>query len=115
MVDLKNSQQRARVAVAGLGAIGAAVVRELDRGIEGLALATVSAQNIEKHRAWLDAKGDVALKDNGPGKEFTVAEKDCAATGRVASVDGLLDGGSVERLAVPGCAVFCDVADRTAG
>ena len=47
MVDLKNSQQRARVAVAGLGAIGAAVVRELDRGIEGLALATVSAQNIE--------------------------------------------------------------------
>ena len=55
MVDLKNSQPRARVAVAGLGAIGAAVVRELDRGIEGLALAAVSAQNIEKHRAWLDA------------------------------------------------------------
>ena len=55
MVDLKNSQQRARVAVAGLGAIGAAVVRELDRGMEGLALAAVSAQNIEKHRAWLDA------------------------------------------------------------
>ena len=55
MVDLKNSQPRARVAVAGLGAIGAAVVRELDRGIEGLALAAVSARNIEKHRPWLDA------------------------------------------------------------
>jgi aspartate dehydrogenase len=55
MVVLKNSQSRTRVAVAGLGAIGAAVVRELDRGIEGLALAAVSARNIEKHRAWLDA------------------------------------------------------------
>ena len=53
MVVLKNS--KARVAVAGLGAIGAAVVRELDRGIEGLALAAVSARNIEKHRPWLDA------------------------------------------------------------
>jgi aspartate dehydrogenase len=59
MVVLKNSQSEARVAVAGLGAIGAAVVRELDRGIEGLALAAVSAQNIEKHRAWLDALKNV--------------------------------------------------------
>ena len=55
MVVLKGSQSKARVAVAGLGAIGAAVVRELDRGIEGLVLAAVSAQSIEKHRAWLDA------------------------------------------------------------
>jgi aspartate dehydrogenase len=53
MVESKNPNAQARVAVAGLGAIGAAVVRELDRGIEGLALAAVSAQNIEKHRAWL--------------------------------------------------------------
>ena len=55
MVVLKRSQSKARVAVAGFGAIGAAVVRELDRGIEGLVLAAVSAQSIEKHRAWLDA------------------------------------------------------------
>jgi aspartate dehydrogenase len=55
MVVLKGAQSKARVVVAGLGAIGAAVVRELDRGIEGLVLAAVSAQSIEKHRAWLDA------------------------------------------------------------
>jgi aspartate dehydrogenase len=54
MMDLKSPQSKARVAVAGLGAIGASVVKELDRGIEGLALTAVSARNIEKHRAWLD-------------------------------------------------------------
>jgi aspartate dehydrogenase len=54
MMDLNSSRSKARVAVAGLGAIGASVVRELDRGIEGLVLTAVSAQNIEKHRAWLD-------------------------------------------------------------
>jgi aspartate dehydrogenase len=54
MMDSKSSRSKARVAVAGLGAIGASVVRELDRGIEGLVLTAVSAQNIEKHRAWLD-------------------------------------------------------------
>src|SRR6266436_259736 len=54
MMDSKSSRSKARVAVAGLGAIGASVVRELDRGIEGLALTAVSAQNIAKHRAWLD-------------------------------------------------------------
>jgi aspartate dehydrogenase len=53
MMESKSPNAQARVAVAGLGAIGAAVVRELDRGIEGLALSAVSAQNIEKHRAWL--------------------------------------------------------------
>jgi len=55
MVVLKRSQSKARVAVAGLGAIGAAVVRELDRGVEGLVLAAVSAHSIEKHRVLLDA------------------------------------------------------------
>jgi len=54
MMDSKSSRSKARVAVAGLGAIGASVVRELDRGIEGLVLTAVSAQNIAKHRAWLD-------------------------------------------------------------
>jgi aspartate dehydrogenase len=42
-----------RVAIVGLGAIGRKVAQALDRGIEGLALVAVSAQNPEKHRAWL--------------------------------------------------------------
>jgi aspartate dehydrogenase len=53
MVDSSSTQSRARVAVAGLGAIGASVVKELDRGIEGLALSAVSVQNVAKHQAWL--------------------------------------------------------------
>jgi aspartate dehydrogenase len=53
MMDLTNTRSPARVAVAGLGAIGASVVKELDRGIEGLTLAAVSAQNVAKHQAWL--------------------------------------------------------------
>jgi aspartate dehydrogenase len=52
MTDLKSSE--ARVAVAGLGSIGARVVQELDRGMEGLVLTAVSARNIAKHRDWLD-------------------------------------------------------------
>ncbi|MGB8398529.1 aspartate dehydrogenase [Bradyrhizobium sp.] len=52
-MDLENSGPTARVAVAGLGSIGAKVVRELDRGIEGLVLAAVASQNPDKHRAWL--------------------------------------------------------------
>jgi aspartate dehydrogenase len=54
MIDVESSRSKARVAVAGLGAIGASVVRALDRGIEGLVLTAVSAQNAEKHRTWLD-------------------------------------------------------------
>jgi aspartate dehydrogenase len=54
MMDLKSSGEKTRVAVAGLGAIGESVVRALDRGIEGLVLTAVSAQNAAKHRAWLD-------------------------------------------------------------
>jgi aspartate dehydrogenase len=54
MMDLKGSETKARVAVAGLGAIGESVVRALDRGIDGLVLTAVSAQNAAKHRAWLD-------------------------------------------------------------
>jgi aspartate dehydrogenase len=54
MMDLKNSGSKVRVGVAGLGAIGTSVVQALDRGIEGLTLTAVSAQNAAKHRAWLD-------------------------------------------------------------
>jgi aspartate dehydrogenase len=42
-----------RVAVVGLGAIGIRVVEALDRGIDGLVLAAVSAQNPAKHQARL--------------------------------------------------------------
>ena len=43
-----------RVAIAGLGPIGSRLSKALDQGIEGLELAAVSAQNIDKHRAWFD-------------------------------------------------------------
>lgn len=42
-----------RVAVAGLGAIGADVVKALDNGIEGLTLVAVSANSPDKHCGWL--------------------------------------------------------------
>jgi aspartate dehydrogenase len=51
---LTGTRPNARVAVAGLGSIGARVAQELDRGIDGLVLSAVSAQTIAKHRGWLD-------------------------------------------------------------
>jgi aspartate dehydrogenase len=42
-----------RVAIVGLGAIGRKVAAALDQGVAGLALVAVSAQNPEKHQAWL--------------------------------------------------------------
>jgi aspartate dehydrogenase len=39
------------VAVGGFGAIGKAVARRLDQGIEGLALAVVSARDVERAEA----------------------------------------------------------------
>lgn len=44
---------KTRVAVAGLGAIGADIVKALDQGIDGLTLVAVSASNPDKHRGWL--------------------------------------------------------------
>jgi len=52
-MDLQGSRGKLRVAVAGLGAIGADVVKALDRGIEGLTLTAVSAHDPAKHRGWL--------------------------------------------------------------
>jgi aspartate dehydrogenase len=49
-----GSSAKMRVAIAGLGAIGCEVAKALDRGIDGLELAAVSAANIDKHRAWID-------------------------------------------------------------
>src|SRR6266566_4653681 len=50
---LKSSRADLRVAVAGLGPIGTKVAEALDRGIDGLVLVAVSAQNPEKHKGWL--------------------------------------------------------------
>ncbi|VIO81402.1 aspartate dehydrogenase [Bradyrhizobium ivorense] len=50
---MADSKAKTRVAVAGLGAIGADVVKALDRGIDGLMLVAVSANSPEKHRGWL--------------------------------------------------------------
>jgi aspartate dehydrogenase len=49
----KSSGPNLRVAIAGLGPIGKRVAEALDRGIDGLVLAAVSAQHPEKHRDWL--------------------------------------------------------------
>lgn len=49
----KSAGANLRVAVAGLGPIGKKVAEALDRGIDGLVLAAVSAQHPEKHRDWL--------------------------------------------------------------
>jgi aspartate dehydrogenase len=50
---LHNRPAELRVAVAGLGSIGIKLVQALDLGIDGFVLAAVSAQNPEKHRAFL--------------------------------------------------------------
>src|SRR5258708_26704782 len=51
--SLKDSRTDLRVAIAGLGPIGKKVAEALDRGIDGLALAAVSAQHPDKHGNWL--------------------------------------------------------------
>jgi aspartate dehydrogenase len=53
VIEFKMQGPELRIAVAGLGAIGAKVVEALDRGIDGLVLTAVSVQNPEKHRARL--------------------------------------------------------------
>jgi aspartate dehydrogenase len=50
---LESPRTNLRVAIAGLGPIGKRVAEALDRGIDGLALVAVSAQNPDKHRSWL--------------------------------------------------------------
>jgi len=47
------SKAVSRVAIAGLGAIGASVAKAIDAGIDGIVLSAVSAQSLDKHRDWL--------------------------------------------------------------
>ncbi len=49
----KSTGATLRVAIAGLGPIGRKTAEALDKGIDGLVLAAVSAQHPEKHRGWL--------------------------------------------------------------
>ena len=54
MADLPTSSRKdLRIAIAGLGAIGTRVAEALDRGIDGLSLVAVSAQDPGKHQSWL--------------------------------------------------------------
>jgi aspartate dehydrogenase len=52
-ISKDNSANDLRVAVVGLGPIGTRVAEALDRGIDGLMLAAVAVQHLEKHRGWL--------------------------------------------------------------
>ncbi|WP_022724453.1 aspartate dehydrogenase [Rhodopseudomonas sp. B29] len=50
---MSTQRPRQRVAIAGLGAIGKTIARELDRGIDGLMLSAVASSAPEKHRDFL--------------------------------------------------------------
>jgi len=50
---MSSSRAPQRVAIAGLGAIGSAIARELDRGLDCLTLAAVASHSPEKHRDFL--------------------------------------------------------------
>jgi aspartate dehydrogenase len=105
-----------RVAIVGLGAIGRKVAQALDQGIEGLALVAVSAQNPEKHKAWLAGltkppavlpiEGLVDLADIviecAPGKLVRSIVAPFAASGKIAvvvSVGALLENEDLIELA----------------
>jgi aspartate dehydrogenase len=51
VAETESRTRPLRVAIAGYGAIGAAVARRLDRGIPGLTLAAVASRNVERVRA----------------------------------------------------------------
>jgi aspartate dehydrogenase len=105
-----------RVAIVGLGAIGRKVAHALDQGIDGLALAAVSAKNPEKHQAWLagltkapavlpvEALVDVAdiVIECAPGKLVRSIVAPFVANGKTAvvvSVGALLDNEDLIELA----------------
>ncbi len=50
---MMRNQKPQRIAIAGLGAIGAEIAKALDAGIDGLSLAAVSVQTPAKHQAFL--------------------------------------------------------------
>jgi len=105
-----------RVAIVGLGAIGRKVAAALDQEIDGLALVAVSAQNPEKHQAWLaglkkppmvlpiEALVDVAdiVIECAPGKLVRSIVAPFVTSGKIAvvvSVGALLDNEDLIELA----------------
>ena len=105
-----------RVAIVGLGAIGRKLAQALDQGIDGLTLVAVSAQNPEKHQAWLagltkppavlpiDALVDAAdiVIECAPGRFVRSIVAPFAASGKIAvvvSVGALLDNEDLIELA----------------
>jgi len=105
-----------RVAVVGLGAIGRKVAEALDRGIDGLALVAVSAQNPDKHRGFLagltkppavlriEALADVAdiVVECAPAKLVRSIVAPFVTRGKIAvvvSVGALLDNEDLVELA----------------
>jgi aspartate dehydrogenase len=105
-----------RVAIVGLGAIGRKVAAALDQGVAGLTLVAVSAQNPEKHQAWLaglkkppavlpiEALVDVAdiVIECAPGKLVRSIVAPFVANGKTAvvvSVGALLDNEDLIELA----------------
>jgi aspartate dehydrogenase len=97
-----------RVAIAGLGSIGAKIATALDRGIEGLTLSAVAVRDPAKHRAFLgslrhpppvltmDRLGDAAdiVVECAPSSELRAIVEPALKRGRAAvvvSVGGLLD------------------------
>jgi aspartate dehydrogenase len=84
---LKSARADLRVAVAGLGPIGAKVAEALDRGIDGMVLVAVSAQNPEKHRSWLSGlTGTPAILPIGQLSDVADIVIECAPSRLVKSI-----------------------------
>ena len=120
-VDYAAAFQRDVVDVIGVyevmsDVVGAEFVRDFAGGrFDGAGLVHLEVFDVgaaEQDGARVDPQRDVALEEDGPREKFAVIENDRSAAGRVTRVDGFLDRGSVERLAVPSRAVLGNVADR---
>lgn len=118
MVDgMTRTQHTVRVAIGGFGAIGKQVAQALDRGIEGLSLVAVSANNSAKAKAYiaenftrdydvlpLDALADVAdvVVECCPAQYLSDVAAPALRQGKsvvVISVGGLLSNPHLEDLA----------------
>jgi len=62
-----------------------------------------------------DVQGDVALELDGADDEYSCGDKDRATLVGGAGIDGGLDGGGVESLAIALGAVVTDIVDARAG
>ncbi len=85
---MPKASSELRVAIGGLGAIGMAVARRLDQGIDGLALAAVSARDLEAAEKRLTGFADrppvVRLEDLADAAEIVVECAPAAVFERVA-------------------------------